>query len=1243
MKRSLKVCLSLLLTVLLLAALPFGVSAVGTDARDGLEVSLLTDQGAYAAGEPIGLTVTVQNNNAYAVENVQVEALLPRGYTLAGEAPKPMDIPAGQTGEVAMELGIPVPETAGSSEVKQIVHYGLSLLPGLGVLAIGLVVFLMIRRKKAVKAMCLLLCLCMLLSQLPLGAKAQSPSFTLERTVTVDGEVVVLQCRIDYPVAPEQVEPLETGDIHPVLQELYQVDADEGDADGDGLNNYTEICVTGSDPNSVDSNDNGINDADEDTDGDGLTNANELRQGTDLNKKDMDRDGLTDGEEVNRYNTDPATPDTDGDGIPDGDEVELGLDPLVSKTDGVTPDAERKFIQTLKDENISERLLADTSDARPSLVVNTTGNINSHAVIRGAQSYRFGDSRALVGEPVKLITSDTGDQTMHFALSDRVCATFEDGVTNANLVCKYLEDGTVEYLDTRLDPETHTVSADVSGAGTYFVMNVRSLLEEMGCDASVITGGAAGQEAVRANASAAVSQADIVFVIDTTGSMGDEIMAVKDNLTGFVETLNSRGISAALGLVTYEDLMVDGYDSTRVHKNGASNWFYNTTAFCNTLSALELGTGGDEPECVVDALETARLMDLRGSAGKLFVLVTDAPAKADNRYGISSLEAQLQLLQNAGVTCAVAAPTELQGEYASLCDGTGGMFLDLYGDFRGELLTLAETVSAGRAGDGVWIYLDGPVPLPVRLDAYPAAGSTVDTDGDEIPDIDELEGAEATGSIDLDALIAKVSKGMVTGTSYGTVSVYRCTSNPAEVDTDFDGIDDRYDTDPKDNGFGGILHYDGGKNQSNVTFNVDYSLFFESNAVYYHELSQLAVLYASDIYSGCYVEVNQGAQGGADEATAFGKIFGMQDAEDIHITAQEYEVDKDDLTEFFVGHRTIYRAGEKKELVILSVRGTNATNAEWSSNFDVGAQTPDYLNAVGTEHPDWINHGNHKGFDVAMNRVLAKFADYERRHGLDQVDNKVILITGHSRGAGISNLLGAHFEDDPAYKSYTYTFAAPYATTDTNAGSYRTVFNVVNSDDLIPYLPLTEWGFLKYGTTHTLSVNDYYEDDNWFADKEGSFEWLCGYDYNDNGGIAGALDAFNKLATCREELYVLDSTSDGKVNIGNASHVTQSGAEKRREEVQQLLDELKLGRFVSVYVRKSGLLWIAEVNYSPAYLMQNLANMASSTGPLTGHDVRGKYASAKAAFVTCFINGMVHPHQQVTYYLMAHNKLEPLF
>ncbi|MFZ5477806.1 MAG: MopE-related protein [Myxococcota bacterium] len=140
------------------------------------------------------------------------------------------------------------------------------------------------------------------------------------------------------------------------------------DTDGDGLEDYTEVTETLTDPNDDDSDDDGLSDGDEvtlhgtdpndadtdgggasdgaevlvdftdptdstddvqtDTDGDGLTDTDEGLRGTDRNDPDSDDDGLSDGDEVLVHETDPTEADTDGGGALDGDEVASGTDPL---------------------------------------------------------------------------------------------------------------------------------------------------------------------------------------------------------------------------------------------------------------------------------------------------------------------------------------------------------------------------------------------------------------------------------------------------------------------------------------------------------------------------------------------------------------------------------------------------------------------------------------------------------------------------------------------------------------------------------------------------------------------------------------------------------------------------------------------------------------------------------------------------------------------------------------------------
>lgn len=62
----------------------------------------------------------------------------------------------------------------------------------------------------------------------------------------------------------------------------------------------------------------------EDPDHDGLTNLQEFQNGTDPNNPDTDGDGLTDGQEVLLYHTNPLLFSTDGTGISDGIEVQTG-------------------------------------------------------------------------------------------------------------------------------------------------------------------------------------------------------------------------------------------------------------------------------------------------------------------------------------------------------------------------------------------------------------------------------------------------------------------------------------------------------------------------------------------------------------------------------------------------------------------------------------------------------------------------------------------------------------------------------------------------------------------------------------------------------------------------------------------------------------------------------------------------------------------------------------------------------
>ena len=455
------------------------------------------------------------------------------------------------------------------------------------------------------------------------------------------------------------------------------------------------------------------------------------------------------------------------------------------------------------------------------------------------------------------------------------------------------------------------------------------------------------------------------------------------------------------------------------------------------------------------------------------------------------------------------------------------------------------------------------------------------------------------------------------------------------------------DTMPASKNYAGTMHYTTTSNKSktcSIDFVVDYrDLIDGNNKVYSKNLAKLSILFAADIYDSLYVQLTGGATGGNDTATTFGTLLGLQNVKNYHIVGSDYTVDKDDVTQFVVGHKNIVYNGVVREVIVVSIRGTNGTNAEWSSNFDVGASTSEYYSIMGSSHPHWKDKNNHKGFDVATNRVYEKLMAYINTY-VDSSAQKSILITGHSRGAGIGNILSKMFSDKSDYKTYGYTFATPNTTTASNVSSYKNIFNLVNTDDIITYLPLAEWGFTKYGITKTISIREYYKDSQLIGDRAGTFEAFYGETYNDDGGTQRTLNCFIALANNRAELYKLDTTADGKfVHAGiTSAGYSKKDAESKYNELTTAFAEEGLSKFCTVKILSyDGFLdwdYCVEVNYCPAYFMQMLANMATGVGPLLGQDLTGKYNDAKLSFAaSSVIGGLEHPHMQPTYYLIARN------
>ena len=126
----------------------------------------------------------------------------------------------------------------------------------------------------------------------------------------------------------------------------------------------------------------------------------------------------------------------------------------------------------------------------------------------------------------------------------------------------------------------------------------------------------------------AAKTVDIVFVLDTTGSMSEEIASVKHTIQKVAESLSTSQIRVRIGLVEYKD-RTDAYD-TKVYPMST-----DLNAFGQQVAGLTAGGGGDMPEDMNAGLHVA-LTQLEWSAdsvARLAFVIGDAPPHLDYQDG----------------------------------------------------------------------------------------------------------------------------------------------------------------------------------------------------------------------------------------------------------------------------------------------------------------------------------------------------------------------------------------------------------------------------------------------------------------------------------------------------------------------------------------------------------------------------------------------------------------------------------
>ncbi len=833
-------------------------------------------------------------------------------------------------------------------------------------------------------------------------------------------EVINYELDTDYDKVPDYIEEI-------LGMNIYSSDSDE-----DGLSDYVEICYTGTDPIYKDTDQDGIEDGKEDADQDGFTNLEELSLQTDLSRADTDGDLLSDYEEVKVYKTNPLIFDTDGDGAGDGIEISFGTNPLVA------------------DKIFNVHAVADTADT-----VKVSLDIQLLAEQLETLEIQAFDDEFLFPEEMPGYIGNCYDfsvdgsfenATIHFEFDSTLLKSsdFQPAIYYFNE-----EEQTLELLETTING--NVASATTTHFSKYILLNRKVYEDTFTWQDVWNTTGYNGVE--------------IVLVIDDSGSLGGDY-AYNSTLGIFKggmdpehkrlevarDFVDNSNHSAKIGIIKFDGVVDDIsgglIECNQVGKEKLKNHLqftyvnggvYNRNGIFDSRGTTYMYSG------IQNALQ--QFSPNADDILKVAIVFTDGQAHDRSKHS-SVIRAANEL----GVkiyTVGLGNNNSYFTNYLKpLAQNTGGAFYyaadaselsDIYKEINEKI-----DIETDSDGDGITDYYEenmvmfNGVSLELNKD-------NPDTDHDGV--LDGAEVCELNYKYNADK-----TQVIVTG---------KVKSNPSVQDTDYDGRKDDIDKVPLSGLFKGTMfgYYD----VKDAQYIMDFREFFENGENYDSAISSSSLTFANAIYKEGAFEYALGADGKVSNIEDMLKFHGFENVVDYKLS-DDYS--DDNISEIGLGVHEVSYNGQTKKILAVVVRGTNGTIEEWSSNFDMG-------------DPDSWNSEYHKGFYLTEERILSYVNDYVANN-IQDTSNLTYWITGHSRGAALSNILAAKLLDE-GKEVFAYTFATPSTTISSSRKDekYNSIFNIVNPRDVVAYVPLSQWGFGKFGKDITLDIGSLGLDAKW--------------------------------------------------------------------------------------------------------------------------------------------------------------------
>lgn len=345
----------------------------------------------------------------------------------------------------------------------------------------------------------------------------------------------------------------------------------------------------------------------------------------------------------------------------------------------------------------------------------------------------------------------------------------------------------------------------------------------------------------------------------------------------------------------------------------------------------------------------------------------------------------------------------------------------------------------------------------------------------------------------------------------------------------------------------GTFHYSGARGQVSAEFVYHDSYFAKPASSYSPSLATMSCNLALSTFNVNATYESSSASPSAakkkkkvDPAANARALLKQLGFTDIEVNPDYSRTPTRDTIGVIVGHKKLSKEAGGGDLLVVAVRG-GGYKSEWASNFNVG---------TGSEH---------EGFSQASKKVIDFVDQYRERQGIKETK---MWIVGYSRGGAVAGLTAYKLLKAGEVKSanlYAYTFEAPASVRHNlteNQIEKTGIWNIVNPADLVPRLPLSQWGYTRPG--RDILIPDVSEEHYGVAEKrmrqqlrsydpEATYD-VTNFSLKDSGPGTGAskpdtqsvfLDMFaNHLTTQNQsfgsEMYALPTAKDYSQSVQDA-------------------------------------------------------------------------------------------------------------